>query len=65
MTLLVEPYALRESNKRKLPMCHECLFPPAWEIRTQTTENQIVAHSCDEHVATVLYKVKSGRLGKD
>lgn len=61
MTVLVESYELRESNRSKIPQCNECEYPPAWEIRQQIDRGS-VGFACPQHVDTVLFLVDRGRI---
>lgn len=64
MTVLVEPYRLRESQRSTTAQCTECEYPPAWEIRQQT-ERGSVGFACSQHVDTVLFLVETGRVPKN
>lgn len=61
MTVLVESFELRESERTTPKMCNECMFVPAWVIRAQL-ERGSVGYACSEHVDTVLYKVDRGLI---
>lgn len=61
MTVLVESYELRESNRSKIPQCNECEYPPTWEIRQQIDRGS-VGFACSQHVDTVLFLVDRGRI---
>ena len=65
MSLLVDRYILSEHNRGKLPMCNECTFIPAWEVRTQVAENPTTGYACTEHVDTVLYKTMAGKYSNE
>lgn len=62
MSVLVDAYVLKESNRFSIPTCNECDYVPVWEVRQQLVARPSVGYSCSEHIGTVLYLVSIGRL---
>lgn len=61
MTVLVEPYELKEFNRSSAPACDECDYPPMWEMKQiQEGGAGSLGFACSEHVHNVLYLVDRG-----
>lgn len=64
VTILVEMYVLRESNKSSgIRPCNECNYPAVWELKEQLAATPKLAWACSEHIDTLLFDMHYGRIG--
>lgn len=62
MSVIVDRYPGNEYQRNVMTLCHECHFPPVWEIRQQNL-SRTVGYACPDHVDQVLYLVSTDKIG--